>query len=76
MSDTQIPSTIYIVDDDEAVRDSLRWLLEANGYAVRSFAGAEEFLATYDPEHVGVLIADIRMPGMSGLELQEALIAR
>ncbi len=76
MSDTQIPSTIYIVDDDEAVRDSLRWLLEANGYAVRSFAGAEEFLAAYDPEQVGVLIADIRMPGMSGLELQEALIAR
>ena len=76
MSDTQIPSTIYIVDDDEAVRDSLRWLLEANGYTVRSFAGAEEFLATYDPEQVGVLIADIRMPGMSGLELQEALIAR
>ena len=73
MSDTQIPSTIYIVDDDEAVRDSLRWLLEANGYAVRSFAGAEEFLAAYDPEQVGVLIADIRM---SGLELQEALIAR
>ncbi|WP_368647102.1 response regulator transcription factor [Castellaniella ginsengisoli] len=76
MSDTQIPSTIYIVDDDEAVRDSLRWLLEANGYAVRSFAGAEEFLAAYDPEQVGVLIADIRMPGMSGLELQEALIVR
>ncbi|MGB3277137.1 MAG: response regulator transcription factor [Castellaniella sp.] len=76
MSDTQIPSTIFIVDDDEAVRDSLRWLLEANGYAVRSFASAEEFLATYDPEQVGVLIADIRMPGMSGLELQEALIAR
>ncbi|WP_276809071.1 response regulator transcription factor [Castellaniella defragrans] len=76
MSDTQIPSTIYIVDDDEAVRDSLRWLLEANGYTVRSFAGAEEFLAAYDPEQVGVLIADIRMPGMSGLELQETLIAR
>ena len=76
MSDTQIPSTIYIVDDDEAVRDSLRWLLEANGYAVRSFAGAEEFLAAYDPDQVGVLIADIRMPGMSGLELQETLIAR
>ncbi|MDY0308228.1 MAG: response regulator transcription factor [Castellaniella sp.] len=76
MSDTQTPSTIYIVDDDEAVRDSLRWLLEANGYTVRSFAGAEEFLAAYDPEQVGVLIADIRMPGMSGLELQETLIAR
>ncbi|CAM5180792.1 FixJ family two-component response regulator OS=Castellaniella defragrans OX=75697 GN=HNR28_002373 PE=4 SV=1 [Castellaniella defragrans] len=76
MTDHQAPSTIYIVDDDEAVRDSLRWLLEANGYAVRSFAGAEEFLAAYDPDLVGVLIADVRMPGMSGLELQEALIAR
>ena len=76
MSDTQIPSTIYIVDDDEAVRDSLRWLLEANGYTVRSFAGAEEILEAYEPDQVGVLIADVRMPGMSGLELQEALIAR
>ncbi|CAM5180661.1 FixJ family two-component response regulator OS=Castellaniella defragrans OX=75697 GN=HNR28_002373 PE=4 SV=1 [Castellaniella defragrans] len=76
MTDHQAPSTIYIVDDDEAVRDSLRWLLEANGYAVRSFAGAEEFLAAYNPDLVGVLIADVRMPGMSGLELQEALIAR
>jgi FixJ family two-component response regulator len=76
MTDHQAPSTIYIVDDDEAVRDSLRWLLEANGYAVRSFAGAEEFLTAYDPDQVGVLIADVRMPGMSGLELQEALIAR
>lgn len=76
MTDAPIPSTIYIVDDDEAVRDSLRWLLEANGYTVSSFAGAEEFLNAYDPEQVGVLIADVRMPGMSGLELQEALIAR
>jgi FixJ family two-component response regulator len=64
------------VDDDEAVRDSLRWLLEANGYRVRSFDRAEEFLNAYDPEQVGVLIADVRMPGMSGLELQEELIAR
>ncbi|WP_269499479.1 response regulator transcription factor [Castellaniella sp. S9] len=76
MTQAQAPSTIYIVDDDEAVRDSLRWLLEANGYQVRSFAAAEEFLEAYDPEMVGVLIADVRMPGMSGLELQEALIAR
>lgn len=76
MTDHQVSSTIYIVDDDEAVRDSLRWLLEANGYAVRSYAGAEQFLAAYEPEQVGVLIADVRMPGMSGLELQEALIAR
>jgi len=76
MSTPQTPSTIFIVDDDEAVRDSLRWLLEANGYRVRSFSGAEEFLHAYDPEQIGVLIADVRMPGMSGLELQEELMAR
>lgn len=76
MTTPQAPHTIFIVDDDEAVRDSLRWLLEANGYRVRSFSGAEEFLESYDPEQVGVLIADVRMPGMSGLELQEELIAR
>jgi len=70
------PSAIYVVDDDEAVRDSLRWLLEANGYRVHSFGAAEDFLASYHPEHVGVLIADVRMPGMSGLELQEELIRR
>lgn len=76
MSTPPLPNTVFIVDDDEAVRDSLRWLLEANGYRVKSFAGAEEFLAAYDPEQIGVLIADVRMPGMSGLELQEELIAR
>ncbi|MGE4339856.1 MAG: response regulator transcription factor [Pigmentiphaga sp.] len=74
---TPSPSnTVFIVDDDEAVRDSLRWLLEANGYRVRDFASAEAFLEAYDPEVVGVLIVDVRMPGMSGLELQEVLIAR
>lgn len=76
MIEPQVSSIIYIVDDDEAVRDSLRWLLEANGYTVRSYAGAEEFLDTYNPDQVAVLIADVRMPGMSGLELQETLIAR
>ncbi|WP_322994938.1 response regulator transcription factor [Castellaniella sp.] len=76
MIDPQVSSIIYIVDDDEAVRDSLRWLLEANGYAVRSYAGAEEFLEAYNPDQIAVLIADVRMPGMSGLELQETLIAR
>ena len=69
-------STVFIVDDDEAVRDSLRWLLEANGYRVRSYESAERFLSDYDPNLVGVLIVDVRMPGMSGLELQEHLIAR
>lgn len=69
-------STVFIVDDDEAVRDSLRWLLEANGYRVRAYSSAESFLEDYDPNQVGVLIADVRMPGMSGPELQEQLIAR
>ncbi|WP_454007660.1 response regulator transcription factor [Alcaligenes sp. Marseille-Q7550] len=76
MTSPQTPCTIYVVDDDEAVRDSLRWLLEANGYRVRCFASGEEFLSAYDPSQVAVLIVDVRMPGMSGLELQETLIAR
>jgi len=76
MSNTPQSSTVFIVDDDEAVRDSLRWLLEANGYRVRAYESAERFLAEYDPEVIGVLIADVRMPGMTGLELQEQLLAR
>jgi FixJ family two-component response regulator len=69
-------STVYIVDDDEAVRDSLRWLLEANTYRVKSFASAEAFLSEYREDNPGVLIVDVRMPGMSGLQLQEELLAR
>lgn len=76
MNTPHLSSTVFIVDDDEAVRDSLRWLLEANGYRVRAYASAETFLDEYDASQVGVLIADVRMPGMSGLELQEQLIAR
>ncbi|AKJ67424.1 MULTISPECIES: response regulator transcription factor [Pandoraea] len=68
--------TVFIVDDDEAVRDSLRWLLEANGYHVRSFDSAEQFLAHYDRRQVACLILDVRMPGMNGLELQEHLLAQ
>jgi RNA polymerase sigma factor (sigma-70 family) len=76
MNAPQTASTVYIVDDDEAVRDSLRWLLEANNYRVRAFPSGESFLAEYDEKRLGVLIVDVRMPGMSGLELQEQLIAR
>ncbi|MEJ2767956.1 oxygen response regulator transcription factor FixJ [Mycetohabitans sp. B46] len=67
--------TVFVVDDDEAVRDSLRWLLEANGYRVQCFSSAEQFLDAYQPSQLGCLILDVRMSGMSGLELQEKLIA-
>jgi two-component system response regulator FixJ len=67
---------IYIVDDDEAVRDSLAVLLEASGYTTRGFASAEEFLGAAPTLRPGVLIADISMPGMDGLELQGCLTER
>ena len=66
--------TVYVVDDDEAVRDSLQWLLEGKDYRVRCFDSAESFLSRYDPREVACLIADIRMGGMTGLELQSKLI--
>ena len=68
--------TVYVVDDDEAVRDSVQWLLEGKDYRVRCFDSAESFLARYDPREVACLIADIRMGGMTGLELQDKLIER
>jgi len=68
--------TVYIVDDDEAVRDSLQWLLEGKDWRVRCFDSAESFLARYDPREVACLIVDIRMGGMSGLDLQDRLIER
>ncbi len=68
--------TVYVVDDDEAVRDSLQWLLEGKEYRVRCFESAEAFLSRYDPREVACLLADIRMTGMSGLALQERLIER
>lgn len=68
--------TVYVVDDDEAVRDSVQWLLEGQDFRVRCFESAEIFLARYDPREVACLIVDIRMDGMSGLELQDRLLER
>jgi len=65
-----------VVDDDEAVRDSLQWLLEGKDYRVRCFESAESFLARYDPREVACLIVDVRMAGMTGLELQDRLLER
>jgi len=67
---------VYVVDDDEAVRDSLTLLLKAVGLSGRAYGSAAAFLENYDPEQHGCLVADIRMPGMSGLDLQETLKER
>jgi len=66
--------SVYVVDDDEAVRDSLQWLLEGKDYRVRCFDSAESFLSRYDAREIACLIVDIRMGGMTGLELQNRLI--
>jgi FixJ family two-component response regulator len=64
---------VYIVDDDEALRDSLAWMLEANGYTVAAHDSGETFLAAFRPDMTGCIVLDVRMPGMSGLELFEEL---
>ena len=76
MQTQDILGVVYVVDDDDAVRDSLQWLLEASRYRVIGFESAEKFLTGYDPEAIAVAIIDVRMPGMSGLQLQDELIAR
>ena len=68
--------TVFLVDDDEAVRDALGLLMRANGLPVSVFESAEQFLASYRSEMPGCLLLDIRMPGMSGLKLQDELAAR
>ena len=68
--------TVFVVDDDEAVRDSIRWLLESSNYKVELFDSGESFMTHYQPDQVGVLLLDVRMNGMSGLEVQDHLIAR
>lgn len=64
---------VHVVDDDRAVRDSLRWLLEGEGLEVETHASAEDFLAAYTGGRPGCAVVDVRMSGMSGLELQEQL---
>lgn len=65
--------TVYFVDDDAAVRDAISLLLSLKGFLSQVFASAESFLDTYRPEWRGVLLTDLRMTGMSGLELQQRL---
>lgn len=69
-------SLVYIVDDDHAVRDSLSLLMRSVGLASRTFASAADFLEAYDPAKLSCLVADVRMPEISGLELQQELLHR
>lgn len=66
---------VHIVDDDEAIRDSLAFLLETAGFSTRGHGSAVDFLATLPGHEPGCVITDIRMPGIDGLELQQRLIA-
>ena len=68
--------TTYVVDDDESIRTLWRWLMESNGIAVRTFATAAEFIESYRSGDAGCLVLDLKLPGMSGLELQEYLHGR
>lgn len=70
------PLTVYLVDDDAAVRDSLALMLGLAGYTTAAFADAESFLAAWRADWAGCVVTDLRLPGRSGLELQAALRER
>ena len=74
MSDKSL--TVFIVDDDHAVRDSLADLIDSVGLNTETYPSAQDFLTDYTPDRCGCLVLDIRMPGMSGLELQDELVRR
>ncbi len=67
--------TVFVVDDDSEVRETLKWLVESVGLKIETFASAQDFLNVYDPNRPGCLVTDVRMPGMSGIELQAKLMA-
>ena len=68
--------TVFVVDDDREVRESIRWLIESVDLAVETFGSGQEFLDAYDPDKPGCVVLDVRMPQSSGLELQKKLLAR
>ena len=68
--------SVFVVDDDTAVRQGLRFMLRAAGYSVEAFSSARSFLEDYDPRRGGCLLLDVQMPQMTGLELQQRLNVR
>ncbi len=73
---TESEPTVFVVDDEDEIRESLRWLIESVGLRVQTFSSAQSFLDGYVPSSPGCLVLDVRMPGMSGLDLQEELVNR
>jgi FixJ family two-component response regulator len=73
---TRPAPTVFVVDDDDRVRRAVRRLLESVGLAVRTFASVAEFLEEYQPSSPGCIVLDVRMPGLSGLDLQAMLLER
>jgi RNA polymerase sigma factor (sigma-70 family) len=76
MDELEARLVVHVVDDDAAVRDSLSLLLSLHGYRTAMFACAEDFLAAWKPDWSGCVLADLRMPGMDGLELQATMSER
>lgn len=72
----RLRSTVFVVDDDEEMRRSLKRMLESVKLPVQAFSTAREFLEAFEPASRGCLVLDVRMPGMSGMELQNRLVAR
>ena len=72
----ELPQTVFVVDDDDAVRNSLKLLLKSAGLQAEVFGSAPEFLSKYEQAQPGCLVLDVRMPGMSGLDLQQELSLR
>lgn len=73
-ADPNLDECVYVVDDDDAIREGVCDLLESAGLKTRSFASAEEFLETSEPDARGCLVLDVRLPGMSGMQLQRRLV--
>lgn len=71
-----VPGIVYIVDDDLDVRDSLKWLLEANDYRVEDYESGETFIAQFNENVPSVILCDLRMPSMSGADVQDHLLKR